>query len=226
MGDDNLEKKVFLYLYPIREYNKVFLMPDEFYEEMHREKPFDVLNECIDKRYRNRGYQIIYALYPDKELYGISPMPNDRIIYTDITFEDASGYDEFGNEKEDKDIKYPNEQYLIDQLDYPDKLVVGGFHFSDCVKRVAECSLKNGIDTLVDLDLTDLFFSLYYQKDYFKIDDYSPERYKKYWLKKANKYGENIAFIEKHFRIMYGSPVYQFYSTEEIANEYEKSHKL
>ena len=54
-------------------------------------------------------------------------MPNDKIIYTDITFKEASGYNEDGTEKEDKDIKYPNEQYLINQLGFVDEIVIGGF---------------------------------------------------------------------------------------------------
>ena len=219
IGDDNVENKIFLYLYPIQEFNKVFLFSNDFYEEMKREKPFDVLNECINERYRKKGYQIVYALYPDKEIFGITPMPNDRIIYTDITFKETSGYNEDGIKKEAKDIKYPNEQYLINQLGFVDEIVIGGFHFSDCVKRVAECCLENGMDTLVDLDLTDLFFSLYYQKNYFKIDEYSPERYKKYWQQKASRYGENIDFIETRFRRMYGSPVYRFYANNEITRK-------
>lgn len=146
-----MENKIFLYLYPIQEFNKVFLFPNEFYEEMQREKPFDVLNECINERYRKQGYQIVYALYPDKEIFGINPMPNDRIIYTDITFKEASGYNEDGTEKEDKDIKYPNEQYLINQLGFVDEIVIGGFHFSDCVKHDLRMLLRKWNCTLVDL---------------------------------------------------------------------------
>ena len=76
-----------------------------------------------------------------------------------------------------------NNIWLIN-LFFVDKIVIGGFHFSDCVKRVAEFCLENGINTLVDLDLTDFFFSLYYQEKYFKKDEYSPERYKEYWQQK------------------------------------------
>ncbi len=155
-------KKVFLYLYPIEEFNRIFLFDDSYYEEENREKPFPILNECIEKRYRSQGYDIVYALYPDKNIYGIIPKPNDKIVYTDISFKQASGYNEDGTEKSNDEIKYPNEQFLINQLGQVDEIVIGGFHFGDCVKRVAECCYENGIDTLVDLDLTDLFFNLYY----------------------------------------------------------------
>lgn len=211
-----MEKKIFLYLYPIQEFNKVFLFSDDFYEEEQREKPLDVLNECINARYRKQGYQIIYALYPDKELFGINLMPNDKIIYTDITFKEACGYNETGSKKEENEIKYPNEQYLLQQIGVADKIVIGGFHYSDCVKRVAEYCLENGLDTLVDLDLTDLFFSLYYQKDYFKKEAYDPKRYKEYWKQKTNRYGQDIDFVENRFQRMYESPVYKFYPNDEI----------
>ena len=214
-----MNNKIFLYLYPIYEFYKVFTFSHEFYEEMQRKEPFEVLNECIDERYRKKGYQVVFALYPDKEMFGINLMPNDRVIYTDITFLKASGYNENGTKKEERDVKYPNEQYLINQLGIVDEIVIGGFHFSDCVKRVAECCLDNGIDTLVDLDLTDLFFSLYYQNNYFIKNEYSPERYKEYWQKKASRYGENIEFVENRFRRMYGSPVYKFYSGDEVTRK-------
>ena len=63
-------KKVFLYLYPIKEYASVFNLGDEYYDYMGYKRPFDVLNETIEKRYRQKGYEIIYALYPDKNIYG------------------------------------------------------------------------------------------------------------------------------------------------------------
>lgn len=206
--------KVFLYLYPIEEFNKMFLFSDSFYEENNREKPFDVLNECIQKRYRDNGYQIVYALYPDKEIFGIKQMPNDKIIYTDITFKEASGYNEDGSIKSEDEIKYPNEEYLISQLGTIEHIVVGGFHWSDCVKRVAECCLENGIDTIVDLDLTDLFFGLYHQKDYFRKESYNTERYKEYRKNRMGKLKDENDIFEKKFKESYGNPIYKFYPEE------------
>lgn len=78
--------KVFLYLYPIEEFTKVFNLGNEYYDEIGIRRPLDVLNETIQKRYRDNGYQIVYAIYPDKEIYGILPQSNDKIVYTDITF--------------------------------------------------------------------------------------------------------------------------------------------
>ena len=57
--------KVFLYLYPIEEFTKVFDLGNEYYDEIGVKRPFEVLNEIIKKRYRDNGYQIAYAIYPD-----------------------------------------------------------------------------------------------------------------------------------------------------------------
>ena len=157
-------KKIFLYLYPVQEYNRSFEFSEEYLHKIGRENPYKVLNECIQRRYREKGYQIVYAIYPDKNIYGISPLPTDKIIYTDVTFEQVSAYNQYVSEKRDKDIKYPSERYLIEQLGDFDEIVIGGFHFGDCVKRVAEYCYQSGFNTLVDLDLTDLFFNIYHKK--------------------------------------------------------------
>lgn len=198
-------KKIFLYLYPIEEYNRSFEFSEEYLQQNGRENPYKVLNECIQKRYRDKGYQIVYAIYPDKSLYGINLLPTDKIIYTDVTFEQANGYS--------GDIKYPNESYLIAQLGDFDEIVVGGFHFGDCVKRVAEYCYQCGTSVLVDLDLTDLFFNIYRKKDYFKIDEYNPKNYKNYIL--LNSRFSNKELAERLFERNYNSPVYKFEIIEE-----------
>lgn len=149
--------KVFLYLYPIEEYSKVFYLGNEYYDEIGVRRPFDVLNETIQKRYRENGFQVVFALYPDKEIYGILPQKEDKIIYTDISFKDTSGYNSDGSEKTKDEIIYPNEQNIIVQLGNVEELVIGGYHAQDCVKRVGEVALSNGINTIIDLDMTDLF---------------------------------------------------------------------
>lgn len=202
-------KKIFLYLYPIQEYNRPFQLSEKYIHEAGRENVYKILNDCIQKRYREKGYQIVYATYPDKSIYGISLLPTDKIIYTDITFEQISCH----SKVQDKDIKYPSEAYLIEQLGDFDEIVVGGFHFGDCVKRVAEYCYQSGFPTLVDLDLTDLFFSVYHKKDYFKIDEYDPQRYKNYMLSNSRFYNKEMA--ESLFERNYNSPVYGFENIEE-----------
>lgn len=202
-------RKVFLYLYPIKEYANMFLFHDDnLYDKWNVKRPLPILNKCIQKRYRDNGYQVVFALYPDKEIFGIIPKERDKIIYTDILFSENSAIDENGQEKKDFVPKYPNEQLLIEQLGDIEELVIGGYHFSDCVKRVGEMALAMGINTIIDLDLTDLFFNLYKQEDYFNIEEYNPNKYKEYMLNKAAKYGEK--FAEKQFNSMYSSLVYGF----------------
>ncbi len=205
-------KKVFLYLYPIKEFTDMFLLSDDkLYDEWDIERPLPILNETIDRRYRQKGYQIIYVLYPDKELYGIQKKEEDKIIYTDISFVEATIYDEDGNEKKDFEPKYPNEKLLLKQLGNIDELVVGGYHAMDCVKRVAEVAFQSGIDTLVDLDLTDLFFNVYKQKEYFDIENYSPEMFKKNVIARHGNYWPE--YMENLFNKNYESPVYGFTKT-------------
>ena len=115
-------QKVFLYLYPIEEYTKMF----------ENDNSLAVLNECIQKRYREKGYQVIFALYPDKNLYGIIPQPNDRIIYTDITFKEASGYNEDGTKN-----------FVEENKGYANKLV------SFLFKTLAMLNDKNSIAVII-----------------------------------------------------------------------------
>lgn len=212
-------KKVFLYLYPIKEYSDFFTFTDDYYKSINQEKPFPILNECINKRYREQGYQIVYALYPDKEIYGIDLTPTDKIIYTDIRFKEASGYHKDGSQKTNKELKYPNEEFLILQLGDIDEIVIGGYHCSDHVKKVAEHCYNQGIKTLVDLDLTDLFFSIYSQKDYFDLERYNPEKFKKYIIKECENVFLELNERERLFNQNYESPVYGFSQKDNKSNK-------
>lgn len=210
-------KKVFLYLYPIEEYTKMFLFSnDVLYDEWNVKRPLPILNECIQKRYRDKGYQVIFALYPDKEMFGIEQKEEDKIIYTDILFAENSAIDENGKDKQNFIPKYPNEQLLIKQVGNVEELVIGGYHCSDCVRRVGERALLMGINTIIDLDLTDLFFNLYTREEYFKIEEYSPKKYKEYVLNEAERCGEK--FAERNFNNMYSSLVYGF-DTDNLERE-------
>ena len=200
--------KVFLYLYPIEEYSKVLNLGNEYYDSSNIKRPFDILNRTIQKRYRDNGFKVVFVLYPDKEIYGILPQYGDRIIYADISFIEANGYNADGSKKLEGEIVYPNEQMLINQLGDVEELVIGGYHAQDCVKRVGEVALANGINTIVDLDLTDLFFNLYRDEDYFNIESYNSERFKNHVLNKMRRYGDE--FAERMFNSNYQSDVYGF----------------
>lgn len=44
---------------------------DNLYNEWNVKRPLPILNECIQKRYRDNGYQVVFALYSDKEIFGV-----------------------------------------------------------------------------------------------------------------------------------------------------------
>ena len=206
-------EKVFLYLYPVKEFASSearALLDDSFCNECNIKHPFLVLNEAIEKRYREKGYQVVFALYPNKEIFGIIPQLGDKVIFTDVSFEQAI------NTKGEKDFtpKYPSEKFLLEQLGAVEELIVGGYHYSDCVWKVAEKAQQKGISTLVDLDMTDLFFSLYRKEDYFDLEEYDPIRYKEYFLAKASKYGDE--FAERRFNTMYNSETYGFNTNSQL----------
>jgi len=56
--------------------------------------------------------------------------------------------------------------------------------------------------------MTDLFFNLYKQDDYFDLESYDHNRFKRYMLKQMNKYGDDLA--ERMFNRNYYSSVYGF----------------
>ena len=44
---------------------------DKLYDKWNIKRPLPLLNECIQKRYRDNNYKIVFALYPDKDIFGI-----------------------------------------------------------------------------------------------------------------------------------------------------------
>lgn len=200
---------VFLYLYPLKEYIDMFLYDDDsLYDAWDVPRPLPIINETIKKRYRDNGFRIIIAIYPDKDIFGIDVYDSDEIIFTDIPFTTATGYYPDGTVKPNEEIVYPSEEYLLKQLGNVKSLVIGGFHFSDCVKRVAKKADEKGIDTLIDLDLTDLFFGLYRKKDYFDVSSYDPNRFLTFMRRELEILGEKEEFVERQLKKMYGDSVY------------------
>lgn len=184
---------IFLYLYPIEEYTLEF-------SRLHDDS-LKVLNETIDKRYRENGYKIVYALFKDKDTYGIDLRSDDTIIYTDVTYDEAVGtYSK---------PKYADPEYLLNQLGNIDNLVIGGYHSMDCCMKVADYAMKKGINTLVDLELTDLFFNNYESED-FDISKYNKKAFKRRTL---DYIGEGV-FGESIFYSMFNNPVYGFYEED------------
>lgn len=149
--------KNYLFLYPIKEYFD-YLIKNWYNDELSKsvKKP-EYLNDIIDARYRNEGYLINWLLFSSVEnplkpdLSIISPIikihRKDEILVAGISFEEHI-----------KNKKYPDPNYILNQINDVTRLVLGGFHQNDCVDKLAEATYQKGIDTFVDEDTTELFF--------------------------------------------------------------------
>lgn len=124
------------------------------------------LNQCIDLRYRQKGFSINYALLDDGKISDVFVLQSsDRIIYVGM---DGKTHRTL---LEDKSYPYPNQDYILNQLGNLSSLRVAGFHLWDCVQRLAKRAHERGIDVLVDEDLTELF-GFTFQKPKFRTDVY------------------------------------------------------
>src|SRR3989344_2988147 len=154
--------KSFLFLYPQEE---IFAYELRNKDESFVRKYQSMLNECIDRRYRQKGFSITYALLDDCCVWeGIVVRETDAIIKVGM---DAHTHHTAINGK----YPYPDEEQIISQLGKIELLRVGGFHTYDCCSRVARRAYEKGMDVLVDEDLTQ-FFPLVFEHSHFKIDDY------------------------------------------------------
>lgn len=131
--------KSFIFLYPIPDYIDFELWNHERSYE-HGKKAFrkrykELLNKCIDLRYRQKGFGINYAITYRSEVSDVIKLkPKDRIIK----------------------VKF-DEDSVLNKLGDVEKLWVAGFHLWDCVEKLAKRAYKRGIDVKVDEDLTELF---------------------------------------------------------------------
>src|SRR3989338_10455034 len=127
----------FLFLYPIREY------VDREVTDAHDDlSALERLNEIIDARYRQFGYQINWLLFsvggrpniPDLSLLDprIKIHETDRIISAGLSRERHRKY------------IYPSCKKILVQLNPASELVVGGFHQTDCVDKIARAAHSNG----------------------------------------------------------------------------------
>lgn len=153
--------KKLLFLYPI----------NEFLEVLGDKKIIDKMCNTIDRRYRQKGYEIYYLVFSDKIVDFPKIDKRDKIIKTNFTFERHTT--PLTNEEMDKvdsknivSIKYNNNIFhhifadndaIKKELGNIDELVICGFHSNSCVEKAAEYFYGEGINTLIDLDLTQFF---------------------------------------------------------------------
>ncbi len=137
-----IDKKHFVFMYPIKEYFEQELkgMPQERIEKYTR-----VLNECIEQRYRNKGFKVSFITFKGSPAYIVEVKKEDRIIEVEVDFKTHIKYN-----------KYPNENNILNKLGNVKILRIAGFHLWDCVQRTAEAAYKKGIEVLIDEDITEL----------------------------------------------------------------------
>jgi len=123
------------------------------------------LNECIDARYRQKGFCIYFAIFDGHEISdAITLHETDCTIQVGLDFETHTT-------KVNGAYPYPDTDFILDQLGTPRKLVVAGFHMWDCVERFARRAHERGLDVLVDEDLTE-FFPARLREEGFCVDTY------------------------------------------------------
>jgi len=160
--------KEFAFLYPIPEYIDFEIKNHGWHEqggpENFKKEYGNTLNQCIDLRYRQKGFGINYVIFDN---HPISEVVNvqipDRIIEAGIDYKTHTA------KQPDGTYLYPDPDYILDQLPKLKTLTIGGFHLWDCVERLAKRAYERELDVLVDEDLTELFAGRLNDPD-FRID--------------------------------------------------------
>jgi len=146
--------KSLLVLYPIQPYADALMFSQDPPEI--KIKYAQIYQRLISKRYP--GFKLIWMMFSEPQLpekpdmsqlwRGISIKKDDIIGACGVNFDEHC-----------KKKLYPNPKTIIDTCPRPiEKLLIGGFHFWDCVEKTAKYAHEQGIDVLVDDDLTEFFF--------------------------------------------------------------------
>lgn len=146
--------KTLIVLYPIQPYAEVLMGGKELPEI--KIKYAQIYQRLIFERYPD--FQLIWTMFsepqspkkPDtSQLWqGISIKKDDIICACGISFDEHC-----------KKKLYPNLEIILSACPQPiEKLVIGGFHFWDCVEKTAKYAHEQEINVLVDDDLTEFFF--------------------------------------------------------------------
>jgi len=141
-----------LVLYPIQPYADVLM----FRADRSGTEYAEIYQKLISERYRNP--RLVWMMFAEKESQrkpdlsqlwrGISIGKNDVIGSCGVSFEEHC-----------EQKRYPDPKTVIEACPKPiEKLIIGGFHFWDCVEKAAQYAHSQGIDVLVDDDLTEFFF--------------------------------------------------------------------
>lgn len=151
-------KKAFILLFPQKEYLTL------------GQSNTQLFNDCIKQRYKDKGYDFFLVKFKGSDLGFITEKPN-TVIEVNISFEESNIYSS-------KSWKYADFKNIAKQLKIKDysNVVIGGFHCFDCVQKLATETYKFNKNTLIDTDLTELFWNVAkYQKNW-DIKHFRPEQ--------------------------------------------------
>lgn len=165
-----MNKKQFIFLYPIPQIINFEIEEHGWHEEggveAFRQKYKSALNLCVDIRYRQKDFDINYAIFGDTNVSDVVELkPTDRIIRVGLDFKTHT------TKQSNGEYPYPNQDFILNQLGEAKIIRVAGFHMWDCVERLARRAYEREMDVLVDEDLTE-FLTDRLRDPNFKIDKF------------------------------------------------------
>ena len=152
-------KKLFILLFPQKEYVAGYFT----------EEDISLFNDCIKKRYIEKGYDFCVATFKNSDLGIVNFNPN-KVVYADLTFGESSPYT-------CKNWKYADFKKLatkVEPIKY-ENIAVGGFHCYDCVEKFANEIYLTNPNVIIDTDLTELFRNTYCYEEIFNIEKFNPD---------------------------------------------------
>ena len=144
--------KSLLVLYPIQPYAESLMVRGELFAIKYAQ----TYQRLIHKRYPD--FRTVWVMFSEEQCpekpdmsqlwQGILIKKDDIVCACGISFSELCGK-----------RTYSNPKIILDVCPQPiEMLVIGGFHFWDCVEKVAQYAYEQGINVLVDDDLTEFFF--------------------------------------------------------------------
>ncbi|MFA5230440.1 MAG: hypothetical protein WC422_03465 [Candidatus Paceibacterota bacterium] len=156
----------FVFLYPVPqiidfEINRHASWSGKVFKKKYKK----ILNQCIDQRYRQKGFDINYVIFNDCVISNIIRVySNDKIIKAGIDFRQHILMN-----------LYPDQDYILNQLNEESIIRIAGYHMWDCVDKLAKRAYQRKMDVLVDEDLTEFLSTRLDDKD-FRTDQYPTYR--------------------------------------------------
>lgn len=120
--------------------------------------PYARMNELLRIRYRDQGYRVFWLMF---SVEGKKTEADTGLISSLIVRQPEDVIIPMGSSLRQnvEDLVYPDPAFAFDQLPGDtEEIKVGGFHLYSCVSRFAEHCYNQGAPTLVDEDLTHVYF--------------------------------------------------------------------